>query len=318
MMKRILLLAITAVMTIGAVCAQEQTGDERAAYDAARQAGTVQAWEHFLQDYPTGRYTEQARKLRDAAIVATYCNDEVTLEALTDYMDTTRAFEPRIKLFYGNLVNNPTHSYRIEHLDVGFNGCTGRVKEVVKMADGTSRVNEFVFNDQGLLTQSSIQGSKGGKTVVNYSYAYDNLHGFTLKQSKRKGREINFAPMFDENDRRVTLKGDNGSRQDYTFNENGQLTKLVITSEKGEKRTLLYQGGYIIREETGGRAFRYHYDFDTATGKKFLIAIKELKGTDVVHERTFDYDIDTHGRYTRVSIALDGKPQMTITREYVK
>jgi hypothetical protein len=90
----------------------------------------------------------------------------------------------------------------------------------------------------------------------------------------------------------------------------------VITPAKGAKRTLLYQGGYVVREETGGKAFRYHYDFDTATGKKFLIAIKELKGTDVVHERTFDYDIDTHGRYTRVRVALDGKHQMTITRSY--
>ena len=36
----------------------------------------------------------------------------------------------------------------------------------------------------------------------------------------------------------------------------------------------------------------------------------------MVHKRTFDYDIDTHGRYTRVAIALDGKPQMTITRSY--
>ena len=71
-----------------------------------------------------------------------------------------------------------------------------------------------------------------------------------------------------------------------------------------------------MREETGGKVLRYHYDFDTATGKKFLIAIKEMKGNDVVHERTFDYDIDTHGRYTTVKVFLDGKPQMTITRSY--
>jgi len=62
--------------------------------------------------------------------------------------------------------------------------------------------------------------------------------------------------------------------------------------------------------------FRYHYEVDTATGKKYLIAIKELKGNDVIHERTFDFSIDTHGRYSRVSISLDGKPQMTITRTY--
>lgn len=315
MMKRILMLAVIACVAMSAANAQGNE-DERAAYNHAVEAGTVEAWQSFLGKYPDGRFTEQARKLRDAAIVNRYCNETVSLDDLAAYIDTARAFEPRIKLFYGNLVNNPTHSYRIEHLDVGFNGCTGRVNETVVMANGSKRDNVFIFNNQGLLTQSIIQGSKGGKTVVDYSYSYDNLHGFSLKQSKSKNKTTNYAPMFDANDRRVTIKGDNGSRQEYTFNENGQLTKLVITQPKGEKRTLLYKDGYVIREEVGGKAFRYHYDLDTATGKKFLIAIKELNGTDVVHTRSFDYDIDTHGRYTRVSVELDGKPQMTITRSY--
>ena len=315
MIKRIILLAAIICMAIGAVHAQVAE-EEHTAFTRATQAGTVEAWQSFLDNYPDGRFVEQARKLRDAAIVNKYCNDKVTLEALAAYIDTARAFEPRIKLFYGNLVNNPTHSYRIEHLDVGFNGCTGRVNETVTMADGSKRNNVFIFNAQGLLSQSTIQGNKGAKTVVNYTYSYDNLHGYSIKQSTSKNRTINYAPMFDANDRRVTIKGDNGSRQEYTYNENGQLTKLVITQPKGEKRTLLYKDGYIIREEVGNKAFRYHYDLDTATGKKFLIAIKELNGNDVVHTRSFDYDIDTHGRYTRVTVALDNKPQMTITRSY--
>ena len=242
MMKRCLILALTAIMTIATTIAQEV--DDKAAFDQATATGTIQAWNTFLQDYPQSRYAEQARKLRDAAIVSTYCNEGTTLETLTAYMDTARTFEPRIKLFYSNLVNNPTHSYRIEHFDVGFNGCTGRVKEQVTMANGTKRDNEFVFNQQGLLTSSTIQGSNGKKTVVNYTYSYDNLHGYSIKQSNRKGNIIKFAPMFDGNDRRVTIKGDNGSRQDFTFNERGQLTKLVIQQPKGEKRTLLYQDGY--------------------------------------------------------------------------
>ena len=86
-----------------------------------------------------------------------YFNEDVTLESLAAYMDTVRPADPRLKVFYANLVNNPTHSYRIEHLDVGFNGCTGRVDEQVVMANGTKRDNVFIFNDQGLLTQSSIQ-----------------------------------------------------------------------------------------------------------------------------------------------------------------
>ena len=243
-------------------------------------------------------------------------NQDVKLEDLAAYIDTTRDVDPVIRLFYGNLVNNPTHSYRIEHFDVGFNGCTGRVDEQVVLANGSKRNNVFIFNDQGLLVQSNIEGSNGKGTVVDYTYSYDDVMGFTIKQSKSRNRTINYAPIFGEHGRRESIKGNNGSRQDYTYDEQGHLTKLVITPAKGDKRTLLYQGGYVVREEVGGKAYRYHYDFDTATGKKFLIAIKELKGTDVMHERTFDYDIDTHGRYTRVSIALDGKPQMTITRSY--
>ena len=207
-------------------------------------------------------------------------SEQATLEDLAAYIDTTRGVDPGVKLFYANLVNNPTHSYRIEHFDVGFNGCTGRVDEKVVMADGSQRNNVFIFNDQGLLTQSTIQGAKGQKTVTDYTYSYDEVLGYTLKQSKSKNRTIKYAPIFGEHGRRESIKGD------------------------------------VVREETGGKVLRYHYDFDTATGKKFLIAIKELKGNDVVHERTFDYDIDTHGRYTRVDVSLDGKHQMTITRSY--
>ena len=245
-----------------------------------------------------------------------YRNQQVGLEDLAGYIDTTRGVDPATMMFYVNLINNPTHSYRIEHFDVGFNGCTGRVDEHVVMADGSQRDNVFVFNDQGLLTQSTIQGSKGKKTVTDYTYSYDDVMGFTLQQSKSKTVKINYAPIYGEHGHRVAIKADNGSRQDFTYNELGHLSKLVITPAKGEKRTLMYQGGYVVREETGGRVFRYHYEVDTATGKKYLIAIKELKDNDVIHERTFDFSIDTHGRYSRVSISLDGKPQMTITRTY--
>ncbi len=269
MIKRFLLLALTVMLTIGAMNAQDGL-----------------------------------------------CSEQVTLEDLAAYIDTMRPADPHVKLFYCNLVNNPTHSYRIEHLDVGFNGCTGRVDEQVVMANGSKRDNVFIFNEQGLLTQSVIQGAKGNKTVTDYAYGYDEVMGFTLKQSKSKNITINYAPIYGDHGRRESIKGSNGNRQDYTYDEQGHLTKLVITPAKGNKRTLLYQGGYVVREESGGKVYRYHYDFDTATGKKFLIAIDEIKGNDVVHKRTFDYDIDTHGRYTRVAIALDGKPQMTITRRY--
>ena len=258
-----------------------------------------------------------------------YCSEQATLGELTQYMDTARHVNAHVRLFYGNLVNNPTHSYRIEHFDLGFNGCTGRVDERVVMADGTKRDNVFFFNQQGLLTRSIIQGSKG-KIEANYTYSYDEVLGYSLESGKSGKFIVHYSPVYGAHGRLGILIGDNGTRQEFFFNEKGNLTKRIITPDesdmhnlfyqitpaKGVKRTLLYQDGYVVREETGGKIFRYHYDFDTATGKKFLIAIKEMKGETVIHDRTFDYDIDTHGRYTRVSIAIDGKPQMTIERSY--
>ena len=278
MIKRLLLLATAAVMTVGVMHSQD---------------------------------------MDDINLVAeAYCRPGVSLSELTAYMDTATAYDQQVRTFYANLVNNPTHSYRIEHMDVGFNGCTGRVEERITMADGKKRDNMFLFNEQGLLIQSTIQGGKGNKTVVDYTYSFDDRRGYNLKQSKSKNGYIKYVSMFDASDRRETIKGSNGSRQDYTYTDKGHLSKLVVTPAKGDKRTLVYQDGYVVREEVGDRVFRYHYDYDTATGKKFLIAIKELKGTDVLHERTFDYAIDTHGRYTRVTISLDGKLQMTIERNY--
>lgn len=292
--------------------------EERDAYNAARLANTIDAWEIFMNNYPDSYYREQARKNRDAATVAHYCNAATTLDQLVAYIDDVSAQEPRIRLFYANLVNNPTHSYRYEHMDVGFNGCTGVVNEHIEWADKKQRPrdNRFTFNAQGLLTESSITGSNGKPVVRQYTYAYDNLHGYSLRSESSGSKTVQYAPFFDSADKLQTLKGNDQSTFTYTYGDYGVLTKLVHNNGKAT-RTLLYRDGYIIREETGGKAFRYLYDFDSATGKKYLIAIRELgQGTTVAHERTFDYKVDTHGRITTVKVSQDGVLQMTITRTY--
>jgi len=289
---------------------------ERNAYNEARRLGTVESWEIFINNYPNSYYIEQARKQRDDAMVKSFCRPETTLDQFTAYIDGDGAHEPRIRTFYANLVNNPTHSHRIEHFDVGFNGCTGTVSEVVTFPNGKQRKNTFVFNDQGLLTRSSIVGAKGKANTVNYAYGYDNLHGYALKEVSRKGKTITFAPIYNDAEQLVTLKADDGGRQQLNYSESGALTSRVITDAKGNTRTLVYRDGYVIREERDGKVFRYLYDYDSATHKKYLIAIREMDGENIVHERKFAYRIDSHGRYTRIEISLDDKPQMTLTRAY--
>ena len=288
----------------------------RDAFNTARRAGTVEAWDIFINNYPESLYIEQARKNRDNAIVMSYCNEETSLARLVDYIEENIAHEPRIRTFYANLVNNPTHSYRYEHMDIGFNGCTGRVDEHIELADGShTRDNYFIFNDQGLLVEQSVMGRNGKARVATYSYHYDNLHGYALKGSKLDGGKASKSQVtYDKYDKLASITIDESS-WNYTYNEYGSLAKLVSQAGK-YSRTLVYNDGYIIREENDGKVFRYLYDYDTATLKKYLIGINEMQDGKAIHERKIDYDIDSKGRITRAVITLDGAPQMTITRTY--
>lgn len=295
---------------------KEQRFIEREAYNTARALNTVDAWEIFINNYPESFYIEQARKLRDAAIVKHYCNDKTTLAQLTEYIDENTAHEPRIRTFYANLVNNPTHSYRFEHMDVGFNGCTGRVDEHITFADGTKpRDCYFIFNDKGLLVKSSIMGSRPKPVVTTYTYRYDNLHGYALKQMNRAGIKSDFEVFYDNNDKLEIITSHSGQKWVMSYNDNGAIARVIIT-DGASRRTLVYNDGYIIREETAGKALRYLYDYDSATFKKYLIGINEVDRPTPGGERKFDYQIDIKGRITRCTISQDGKEVMTITRKF--
>ncbi len=323
MNKRQCIGLVVMAMCLG-LSAQQRTSDineqrfiEREAYNTARSLNTVDAWEIFLNNYPESFYVEQARKMRDAAIVRRYCSDKATLAELTEYIDENGAQEPRIRTFYANLVNNPTHSYRFEHMDVGFNGCTGRVDEHITFADGTkARDCYFIFNDKGLLVKSSIMGTRPKPVVTTYSYNYDNLHGYVLKQMNRAGTKSDFEAFYDNNDKLEILSSHSGQKWVFAYNENGNIAKVVAT-DGGKRRTLVYNDGYIIREEGGGRVLRYLYDYDSATFKKYLIGINEVtEGETPGSERKFVYDIDMKGRITRCTITQNGKEVMTITRKF--
>ena len=322
MNKKIYILLALATMALAAMAQQtdeelkEQRFIEREAYNTARSLNTIDAWEIFLNNYPESYYVEQARKMRDAAIVRKYCNEKTTLAQLTEYIDENAAQEPRIRTFYANLVNNPTHSYRFEHMDVGFNGCTGRVDEHITFADGSKpRDCYFIFDEKGLLVKSSIMGTRPKPVVTTYSYNYDNLHGYALKQMNRAGVKSDFEVFYDDNDKLEILSSHNGQKWVLTYNDHGAISKVVIT-DGATRRTLVYNDGYIIREETGGKALRYLYDYDSATFKEYLIGINEVDRETPGGERKFDYEIDMKGRITCCTIIQDGTPVMTLTRTY--
>ena len=322
LMKKTLLMILLAGLSLqaaGQVAADElrvQRQVEREAYAKARSLNTVDAWEIFLNNYPESLLVEQARKQRDDARVRSYCNAHTTLERLTTYIDENTAHEPRIRLFYANLVNNPTHSYRFEHMNVGFNGCTGRVDETLTFADGTKpRLCHFIFNDQGLLTKSSIKGSRAKPVVTRYSYDYDNLHGYRLASIEVEGRKAEpVVARYDDRDKLEALTG-TIHRWNYSYNEAGGISK-VVSAIGDTRRTLVYNDGYVIREERDGQVWRYLYDYDSATFKKYLIGVSQIESEKPEPELKYDYEIDSRGRVTRVEVTRGGQPLMTITRTY--
>lgn len=324
MIKKTLLSLLAAVaLTVPAIQAQDpqdlsQRDEEREAYNAARRTNTIDGWEIFIHNYPESFYIEQARKMRDNAIVRDYCNRQITLDRLVNYIEDNETHEPRIKTFYANLVNNPTHSYRYEHMDIGFNGCTGRVDETITLADGSPvRHNYFIFDERGLLVKSSITGSRGKAVVTTYDYDYDNLHGYCLKSVKRGGRTYKYDVFFNENDKLELITGDDNHKWVFSYGENGALNKLVV-ADASSKRTLVYRDGYIIRCEIGSTAQRYLYDYDSATFKKYLIGIVNQSSPDSTQGRTIEYQIDTKGRITWAKISNSQKEYMTIERTYSK
>ena len=72
----------------------------------------------------------------------------------------------------------------------------------------------------------------------------------------------------------------------------------------------------IIRQESAGSVLRYLYDYDSATFKKYLIGITQIETETPQPERKFEYQIDTRGRITSVTVTQDGKTLMTISRKY--
>lgn len=308
--KKTMAVSLLALTALGAAAQQA----EREAFNAARRDGSIEAYEQFLAAYPRGYYTEQARLNRDDAVVRAYCRADVTLDLLVDYIEINQPHAPRIRTFYANLVNQPTHSYRYSSCNLGFNGTTGTVKETVVTPDATSH-NTFVFDERGLLVSETTDGLKS-----EYTYSYDNLRGYRLASVTCDGNTETYEADYDALDRIVDLRAANDQYR-FTYNELGSLTE-VQHRDFALYKTLTYNDGTLIRlDERGGGehdAYRYSYDFNADTGRRYLNAIRTIgAGDDETDTVKVTYTLDARGRYSTATLIDDsGNTVMTITRTY--
>lgn len=311
-------------MSLAAVADDTSAADERSAFNQARRDGSIEAYDAFLQQYPRGYYSEQARLNRDDAVVRAYCRAETSLDLLVDYIEINQPHAPRIRTFYANLVNQPTHSYRFTSSGLGFNGTVGEVYETVIDGKGVSTVSKFVFDNRGLLVSDSIGSTSGRAQCHTYLYNYDNLHGHYLaaivNETDRSREE--FRAEFDDLDRLVALTSSASSYR-FRYNDLGALTECRVRSGASTSVVTYNDGTPIVNHISGGGVDikqRYTYDYNAETGKRYLNAIKEVDADgEPVTVNTISYTLDAAGRYTTATVTdADGKIVRTVMRRYLQ
>lgn len=323
-LNAIILVAVALALLSSSVPASAQAG-EREAFNAARRDGSIEAYEQFLAAYPRGYYTEQARLNRDDAVVRAYCRADVPLDLLVDYIEINQPHAPRIRTFYANLVNQPTHSFRFLMADLGFNGTTGTVTETVTVPKGSTR-SVYVFDQRGLLVADTLAGFGIFATSRAYEYAYDNLHGYCLSRTRLTSGESaqvdeTYEARYDAMDRMVALKSSLGKLYRFVYNEFGGLAEVQFSND-GLHETLTYNDGTLLRRDLRtdsgqSKVFRFTYDYNADTGKRYLNGVKTLDGNgEVTSDHKVSYTLDGRGRYSTISVTDGDKTLMTVTRTY--
>lgn len=281
----------------------------QAVYD--KRQGIAQA-NVFLGDDEIGLSVDLIRQLvnqRTDALTKQLLKSDVTLTQLDHYAATTpRTAADPIMRTYDNLINLPTHSYRLMSLKLNFANVTGRVDERVTESTGNSFASHFVFNAQGLLTE---QYNGRSKTTTRYAYGFTPTHGFYLKSKTQGGKTYNYQCTYDNATGRLkALKCTDGTSMKFTYDERGRLLSRTEVLKSGKRRTSTFNKGKIRNEVTG----QYTLNFLGYDG--FRVSTIDEVSPNGKNQWTYDYELDAQGRWTKAAARLDGRPRITVTRTY--
>lgn len=281
-------------------------------YANAKEVNDEKTWNKFISDYQfvntASSQVSEARKALVRLQENRLCNMYATLADLDKYASTNRRdVANRVFVVYDNLINLPTHSYRFMSLKLNFNGFVGNVEETITESTGTVTLNRYSFNAQGLLTEAYNGHTR---VLTQYSYGYDEKHGFYLVAKTEKGKTYTYKCTYNANGRLSRLTCTDGQVIDYTYDADGRITERNEKTSAGENRKSTFKSGKIRTEKTGETLLKFlRYDGSRAT------QIDSEKGK-TKHTWTYTYTTNDSGQWTRVDANLDGKPRMTITRTF--
>ena len=282
-------------------------------YEDAESEGTAAAWKRFINSYsnrPEAKaQVEQAQRNLIAVEQGQLVSPQVTLQALDDYASTNkRLLENPVFTVYDNLINLPMHSHRLMSLKLNFGGATSRVDEEVKQVKGKTYKNYYNFNAQGLLTES-YDGYLDQKTT--YRYDFDATHGFYPVSRTTNGKTYTYSCSYDVRTKRLdAIKCTDGTRVEFSFDENGRIVERRQTDASGKVVTATYKSGKI-RTETGPKQTMKFLKYDDNRATEIDI----VKGNKT-DKWTYVYELNDARAWVKAVASLNGKQQFTITRQF--
>ena len=284
----------------------------RLEFERAKKVNDEPTWKKFVNDYQfvtmASKQVEEARKALSRLHEQQLCNANVSLAELDGYASQyRRSVDNPVFVVYDNLINLPTHSYRFMSLKLNFNGAVGKVEETVKESTGTTTINRYTFNAQGLLTEAYNGYSR---TLTQYTYAFSNTHGFYPVKKIEKGKTYTYKCYYNGIGRLSRLTCSDGEDIHFTYDADGRIVERSEKLANGKSRVSTFKSGKIRTEKTDNTLLKFlRYDSSRAT-----VITSEKAGKK--YEWTYTYTTTDTGAWKRVDAALNGKHRMTITRDY--
>ncbi len=259
--------------------------EEEYAFRDAKAKNTVGSYNDFIDTYPGAEAVEDATRLMQQVFDQRYFNNRVARADLFTYYNAVNKVErindAKVKALFENLLLMPTSTVMN-----GCDGLQGEVSVTTTNPNGSENVEEFVFNQQGLIIRHANRATNQSE---DYAYDFDSTFGFKMvSKTDARGRTVNYQTKWNDDGSLAEIKGSDGSRIVY------------MDSEECFKKVLHYKGNSVVKTDcfdshyrlvksilSGNQTVEYWYN-----PQGDVSSMTKMHGTDIVEENTFEYDYE--------------------------
>lgn len=258
--------------------------EEEYAYRDAKLKNTVGAYNDFINQYPEAEDIDEAKKLLQQVFHQRYFNNRVALPDLYTYCHSVNKIDlvndVPIKSLFENLLLTPTSTL--------MNNCDGLMGEVTvtTSSTGAENVEEFVFNQQGLLIRHVNRATGQSE---DYAYDFDPYFGFKMiSKTDAHGRAVGYMTKWNDDGTLAEIKGSDGSRIVYPYSEE-YFKQIIYYKGNSVVKTDCYDSNYRLVKTIlpGNQSIEYWYN-----PQGDVSSMTKMKGSEVVETSTYEYEYE--------------------------